>query len=80
MPSQNNQVSPIFEIPKEVKITTKSPIYINNRGESIGQVLFRPDGSVGVYVEKEFFDRISRSVLDRRLKGNYKLGILKKRS
>jgi len=49
---------------------------MNNGKEEIGQILFRMDGSIGVYIKQPFLDRISRRYLRNKLENNYTLGLL----
>ncbi|MHA1954598.1 MAG: hypothetical protein ACW96U_11710 [Candidatus Heimdallarchaeaceae archaeon] len=76
----SNQIYPKFKVPKEINKTTKEPVYVDNGKNKIGEIIFGRDGSIGVYIKRDFIDRISRTDLDRRLGRNYTLGVLGRES
>ena len=70
-----------FEIPREVKRTTQKLIYAGNPKREVGKAIFRPDGSVGLYVKEDIITKVSRDDIISTLgNNNYSLGVLGRES
>ena len=66
-----------FEIPGEVKQTIQKPIYTGYPKREVGKAIFKPDGSVGLYVKEDIIKKVSRDDIRSVLgKNDYTLGVL----
>lgn len=64
-----------FEVPREVKRTIQKPIYTGYPKREVGKAIFRPDGSVGLYVKEDIIKKVSRDDIRSALGNNYTLGV-----
>lgn len=66
-----------FKIPREVKRTIQKPIYAGKPRKEVGKAIFRPDGSVGLYVKEDIISKVSSDDIRSTLGNNdYSLGVL----